>query len=400
MRYIKPILLTTLLLVTVGSGTTMSLDSFDCGDIDTDGNINVFDVTYTISYLYMDGPPPSYPNLADVNNSGAINIFDVTYLISYIYMSGPEPNCPPEASDPMGTLVDATGCKTFPAGKFADSTPPNLDCIEYQYDGEGVLLLKHVNAGFNCCPVILADITIEGNLITITESETYDSLGPCYCLCLFDVNYEIINLQPGEYTIRIEELYLFEGDSLFEFTANLSSSPSGSYCVYRDHYPWGFENSPPYGNMINHTGCLPSSGKDSTLEEDCIVYEYDGSSTLLLTHLNDLFNCCPESLLADIDIENNIITITETETFDESGGCDCLCLYNLSYELVNIQPVEYTIRVDNPYYYYWYGNSEIIEFTVNFAMTPSGHFCVDRQYLPWSGVSALKIDGNWIDSQE
>lgn len=65
-----------------------------CGNTNGDDDINIFDVTYLISYLYMEGPPPDPIESADVNNDSVVNIFDVTYLISYLYMEGPEPNCP------------------------------------------------------------------------------------------------------------------------------------------------------------------------------------------------------------------------------------------------------------------------------------------------------------------
>jgi len=77
-----------------------------------------------------------------------------------------------------------------------------------------------------------------GNVITIQENESLES-GGCDCLCLFDVNYQISNLPAGEYTIVVHELYLMEGDEILQFTVDLASTPSGSYCVQRDHYPWG-----------------------------------------------------------------------------------------------------------------------------------------------------------------
>ncbi len=375
---------------------SLSSNAFDCGDVNSDGIINVFDITYTISYLYLGGPAPPQPNLADVDSSGVINIFDITFLIAHLYLNGPTPSCSPQLNEPIGSIVDVADCMGM--GKSRGKAAPDEDCIEFNYDGESKLNLKHINAGFNCCPLeVIADISIDGNLITITEDEIYDTLGPCACLCLFDVEYEIINLPPGNYDIKVFGMYLWEDDDSLVFSVNLGATPSGEYCVTRDHYPWGYEFNLPSGNMVEHSGCLYWSAKDS-LEEDCITYEYD-NGTLLLTHLNDLFNCCPESLLADIDIntDSNVITITETEDLGQSGGCDCLCLYNLDYVLVNIPPGEYTIKVDNPYYYYWYGNSEFIEFTVNLATNPSGYFCVDRNYLPWYGGKALRIDSKWID---
>jgi len=64
-----------------------------CGDANDDGNVNIFDVTYIISYLYMSAPPPPDPQMADVNDDDIINIFDITYLITYLYLEGPEPSC-------------------------------------------------------------------------------------------------------------------------------------------------------------------------------------------------------------------------------------------------------------------------------------------------------------------
>jgi len=495
-----------------------------CGDANNDDQLNIFDVTYIISYLYLDGPAPLYPYLCDVNNSDNIDIFDITHLISYLYLSGSAPDCPPGPGDPLASVISFGGCKTFEGGAKDESYPPEMDCISYSYDGDGVLTLKHINAGFNCCPgEIVADITIEDNIITIVENEIYDdTLGPCYCLCLFDVDYEIINLPPGEYTIQVEELYLWETDDplvftvdlsigtegdfclqrdyypwdfeygaggrmtgnfgcrlydgakddpslnedcaeysydgesvlilnhinaafnccpvicanitiddsiiiitesetydslgpcdclcLFdvyyeltdiqpqvyivrfvelclnpedeplEFTIDLSSTPSGSHCVYRYHYPWGYENAVS-GNLTDIVGCKTVADKDD-LEEDCIVYEYDGSGTLSLSHINDVFNCCPDTIMVDFSFDDNIITITETESLDIGGGCDCICIFDLFYEITNLPPDIYTVRVDNTYYYN-YLNCDIIEFTVDLTTTTSGYFCVDRYYLPW-----------------
>jgi hypothetical protein len=64
-----------------------------CGDVYTDGEIDIFDITFIIAYLYLTGPPPDPLKSADVNHDGTANIFDITYLISYLYMGGPDPAC-------------------------------------------------------------------------------------------------------------------------------------------------------------------------------------------------------------------------------------------------------------------------------------------------------------------
>jgi len=62
------------------------------GDADGNGEVNIFDVTYIISYLYMYGPAPKYDLLmGDADCNGLVNLFDISYLISHLYMGGPEP---------------------------------------------------------------------------------------------------------------------------------------------------------------------------------------------------------------------------------------------------------------------------------------------------------------------
>lgn len=139
------------------------------------------------------------------------------------------------SAGPVGELMSVTGCKGLSAAKTADTVPPDKDLIEYYYNGNS-LFLKHVNAGFNCCSDAYADIAVVGDVITIDEKEGGMF---CYCLCLIDLDFRIRNLEPGLYTIRVNELCLHENDQKLEFNVNLFSSPAGSYWVIRDHYPWG-----------------------------------------------------------------------------------------------------------------------------------------------------------------
>ncbi len=71
---------------------------FVCGDANWDGNVNLLDILYLISYLYNNPPgdPPMPYDAGNVNSDGNINLLDILYLIQYLYDSppGPEPNCP------------------------------------------------------------------------------------------------------------------------------------------------------------------------------------------------------------------------------------------------------------------------------------------------------------------
>lgn len=209
----------------------INLIDFLCGDANADGDINLGDVLCIANYYLKGGPAPVPLDAADVNCDDEINLSDVIYLANYL-LKGGSPPCWFEIP------VNFDTCKTFQKGDATDSTPPNQDCIEYQYDGENVLSIKHINAGFNCCPdEIKAIVNIEDNIITIKEKE-YLYSGGCYCLCLFDLDYDISGVSPEVYTIKVIEPYLPEGNEPLEFTVDLSSSTSGRYCVDRSGYPW------------------------------------------------------------------------------------------------------------------------------------------------------------------
>ncbi len=223
------ILFATLLVILVSPVQSQFL----CGDVNETGDINVSDLVYMVNFVFKGGAEPLPYLSGDCDLSGDVNVTDLVFMVSYIFRGGPEP-----CSQPSGELVDYVGC--FKSLNATDTIESNWDCLEYEYDGGSTLTLNHINAGFNCCAIVGAEIIIEDSLIMIVESETFDSLGPCFCLCLFDLEFEIINLPPGTYTIVVEEVALYEEDFI-EFTINLTTTPiTDSYCVFRDHYPWGW----------------------------------------------------------------------------------------------------------------------------------------------------------------
>jgi|GEM_PF-635107 len=210
---------------------------YDRGDVNCDGELDISDITKLINFLYLNREFPCCYDEADINASGGEpDMSDIVRLIDVLYLSHIPleimPGC--EEPQPSGQMTGRTDCKSLE--KAVVETPSDQDCIEYEYDGESTLLIKHVNAGFNCCPEIATNVIIENNIITIEEIEIE---GLCDCLCLFDMDYEVINLPPGAYTIRVEEPYFPEGDDPLEFQLNLDEAVSGSFCVDRSHYPWG-----------------------------------------------------------------------------------------------------------------------------------------------------------------
>lgn len=147
--------------------------------------------------------------------------------------------CSNEERSPVSIeSTDLSECKSFSkSGSLIAETPDSLSCIEYTFNKtEGILTIKHINAGFNCCPEdIVVTITLKNDSLYIGEQE---SAGMCNCDCLYDLTYQINNLEAAIYQVIIQEPYNNENDNI-SFEINLKTKPSGKICVTRNYYPWG-----------------------------------------------------------------------------------------------------------------------------------------------------------------
>jgi M6 family metalloprotease-like protein len=63
------------------------------GDANGNGEIDLGDVVYLITYQYKNGPAPNPLLTGDVTCDGLVNLGDVVYLITYLYRNGPPPPC-------------------------------------------------------------------------------------------------------------------------------------------------------------------------------------------------------------------------------------------------------------------------------------------------------------------
>jgi hypothetical protein len=148
-------------------------------------------------------------------------------------------SCGKENHNPYikGELINNTGCKSFKSAVITYETPNNQSCVNYSYEKSGnKLSLKHINAGFNCCPGKLScNVTMNGDTLIIEEFEK-NSL--CDCDCLFDLDIEVTGVIPGKYKVRFIEPYCGKQEKIL-FETNLADHPDGSFCVSRKQYPWG-----------------------------------------------------------------------------------------------------------------------------------------------------------------
>lgn len=207
-----------------------------CGNANGDETVNVGDAVHIINYVLKDGPAPDPVEAGDANADWSTDFGDAVRLVNYVFRMGPAPACPPE-----GRITDDLGCKSFVQGQETDAIPPDQECLEYQYDGQSVLTLGHLNSGFNCCPEeLLADFAYENGVITITEDEVLIGGSGCECLCLFNVYYRIWDLPPGDYMIRIIGRYIYYYPPL-QCVIHLEPKPAAGSCwVGRTFGPWGY----------------------------------------------------------------------------------------------------------------------------------------------------------------
>jgi len=66
----------------------------------------------------------------------------------------------------------------------------------------GSIHVYHDQAEWNCCATIAFDLDARGDTFDLYESETFE-VGPCDCLCCFDLVATITDVPPGDYLVRV-----------------------------------------------------------------------------------------------------------------------------------------------------------------------------------------------------
>ncbi len=136
-----------------------------------------------------------------------------------------------------GKLTNSPTCKE--RTKYASRASDNntLSCVKYTFDKpNNTLILRHINAGFNCCPgKLYIKTSLSGNTITIKE---YESEASCECQCLYDLDITLTGVEAKKYKIEFVEPYA-TGQQQIVFEVDLGNNNEDSFCVTRKKYPWG-----------------------------------------------------------------------------------------------------------------------------------------------------------------
>ena len=102
-----------------------------------------------------------------------------------------------------------------------------------------------------------------------------------------------------------------------------------------------------WGWMLAAT-CVLVTSSVAWAQYECTdeIYATVEGTTITIFHDGALYNCCPTDFVYDLTIEEQTIVVHEIEILEEP--CYCLCCIDLSVEIVNVPPGEYTAE------FHWY----------------------------------------------
>lgn len=163
---------------------------------------------------------------------------------------------------------------------------------------------------------------------------------------------------------------LESGDANLDGRVNISDAVSIVNYVFAGK---SICNSGDY-SISGMTGCKNSTKANPPLNMDCVVIDYGPSQTLAVRHYNTVFNCCPLEPFAEVVVDGNTINVMEYS----NGQCDCMCVFDIFYEIPNIPAGEYTIVVSEC----WPPNTDHT-YTIDLSTTPYDSICIERNDYPY-----------------
>jgi len=96
----------------------------------------------------------------------------------------------------------------------------------------------------------------------------------------------------------------------------------------------------PYIVDTSNSDCKNNS-KDNQ-PDDGIKFEYE-DGILTVIHTNVEYNCCLDRVDVQMQLENFVIDLYETEVV--SAPCDCLCHYDITTHIANLESGTYAVNI-------------------------------------------------------
>ncbi|MBR9977109.1 MAG: hypothetical protein KFH87_03390 [Bacteroidetes bacterium] len=133
------------------------------------------------------------------------------------------------------------------------------------------------------------------------------------------------------------------------------------------------------GSLLWAEGCKSEVTRgDADRNSTCMRFDYDaGKQQLTLHHVNAAFNCCPEEIIVEVEKEDNVIRIIESQ---RGPNCRCDCLYDLAILVEHVPAAAYMIIVEETRRN---EKDTRIEFAVDLNVETDGIHCVPRNHYPY-----------------
>jgi hypothetical protein len=226
---------------------------FSRGDTNGDGTLDIADPIAMLSCQFS-GSLDCYAiescrDVSDANDDGKLDLSDPIATLTFLFLGGwpmpsPYPDCGEDPTEdglgcesydpcppgPGGRWVGVSECGGFKEEDGSGGATASEECLLYSF-ADGILKLRHENAGYNCCASFSVQVAVEDGIVDIFESGP----GFCFCVCLFDLDYEVTGLEPGPCLIRLSGW----SGKVLELSLDLEMEPQGSYCEERTDDPGG-----------------------------------------------------------------------------------------------------------------------------------------------------------------
>ncbi len=284
--------------------------------------------------------PPNWRSIADMTNDWVVDSNDLKVFADYWLESG---ECIPSDFDrsqfvdfddfaifglhwsyPFASGPGMTfhiGDCTMEAGpNWTVTAEPNQPRFSVWVEGRYIYFEDQMYA--NCCPDELGlDKEINGNEITLYEIG-YGGL--CDCMCYFLITATLGPFEDGTYTVEVYDNY---GNSLGIVEVTIGGSPKPTV-IYK------IEDCNPDASASGVFAAEPPDLTRFTVTVEGLYIHFEDMMTA---------NCCPDELGLEMVVEDNLITIYETEY--TPGGCWCICDYPVTATLGPFEPGIYTLDV-------------------------------------------------------
>ena len=261
----------------------------------------------------------------------------------------------PESKDISGTLVSTSFCID---SKSTDED--KIPSMSFQYNPESMQLsLTFTKLRGNCCqnPWLLL-LSYKGDTIYVEPKETIKDA--CDCVCENTATFTLDNIEARKYHfVTMDYSDGFDIDLTESTEGKVLHAPKGVFMGKSKCLNDEYLEKTEAGEIDNIQDLSWNPTNLRVKEADTLVsYQYDPElHELTIVSHGLVFNCCSQLSTTTTFKGNTIYISTEEQGI---SFCDCMCIYNSTTKVKNVEAKKYRFFVDGD------------EFEVDFSQSTEG----------------------------